>query len=94
MYPFFVIETIYCIVFSRKYREEKIVTIFFFCRRSASASEERFGTFGARTSERRRSAIRRRDLRMRLDTSGGERGERLVHTQQQGSNTRVAVSVL
>lgn len=29
MYPFFVIETIYCIVFSRKYREEKIVTIFF-----------------------------------------------------------------
>lgn len=67
---------------------------FFFCRRSASTSEERFGTFGARTSERRRSAIRRRDLRMRLDTSGGERGERLVHTQQQGSNTRVAVSVL
>lgn len=65
----------------------------FLCRRSASTSEERFGTFGARTSKRRWSAIRRCDMCVRLDTSGGERGERTLHSQQQGSNTRIAVSV-
>lgn len=72
---------------------EKIVYNSFLCRRSASTSEERFGTFGARTSKRRWSAIRRCDMCVRLDTSGGERGERTLHSQQQGSNTRIAVSV-
>lgn len=79
-------------VFEKNGGEESCYN-FFFCRRSASASEERFGTFGARTSERRWSAVRRRDMCVRLDTGGGERGERTVHSQQQGSNTRVAVSV-
>lgn len=65
-----------------------------FCCRSASTSQKRFGTFGTRTfGEWCWSSLYRRNMCVRLDISRWKRSKRLVHSQQQGSHSRIPVSI-